>query len=235
MRRRCCTHSTAVRARRDASQTELAILVDLAERRGDPAAADLAYTHLLARLAADGNAFTVGEVTFELLVDILHRRGLPDLVYRTIRREDVPGYGMQLARGVTALAETWSAERLAVGEGSNNHFMLGMIDHWLQGRVAGLRQDEQSVAWRTAVVAPTFIADVPSAFSTHDTPAGTYSVSWARMTDGTVSVEVTIPADGAARILIPGIAEHRVGAGLHSYTVEATASRPDDALVSAHD
>ncbi|MBC7593821.1 MAG: family 78 glycoside hydrolase catalytic domain, partial [Kineosporiaceae bacterium] len=99
------------------SQTELVILVDLAERRNDVSAADLAFAHLLERIASDGDAFTVGEVTFGLLIDVLQRRGLGDLIYSTISRPDVPGYGMQLARGVTALAETWSAERLAVGEG----------------------------------------------------------------------------------------------------------------------
>ncbi|PRA81099.1 family 78 glycoside hydrolase catalytic domain [Microbacterium sp. MYb66] len=201
----------------DASQTELVILADVAERRGESAAADAFFASLLARLEADGGAFTVGEVTFALLVEMLHRRGHAELVHRTISRTDVPGYGMQLARGVTALAETWSAERLAVGEGSNNHFMLGMIDRWLQSDVAGLRQSPGSIAWRSAVIAPTFLSSVPSAASVYHSPRGTYRVAW-RREERRVRVEIEVPADGQARVVIPGVAPHDVGPGVHVYT-----------------
>ncbi|MBT2486897.1 MULTISPECIES: family 78 glycoside hydrolase catalytic domain [unclassified Microbacterium] len=221
--------------RPDASQTELVILTDIAERRGDSAAADAFFALLLARLAADGDAFTVGEVTFALLVELLHRRGQAELVYRTIARTDVPGYGMQLSRGVTALAETWSAERLAVGEGSNNHFMLGMIDHWLQSDVAGLRQSPNSIAWGAAVIAPTFLTGVPSAASVYHSARGTYRVAWRREGHG-VRVEIEVPVDGRARVLIPGVPAHDVGPGGQVYfTADADADADVAAAeVSAH-
>jgi alpha-L-rhamnosidase len=218
---------------RDAGQTELVILTDIAEKRGEHAAADAVFAMLLERIAADGDAFTVGEVTFALLVEMLHRRGHAELVHRTIARTDVPGYGMQLARGVTALAETWSAERLTVGEGSHNHFMLGMIDHWLQSDVAGLRQSPTSLAWRSAVIAPTFLSGVPRAASVYHSVRGTYRVAWQREGHG-VRVEIEVPIDGQARVLIPGVAAHDVGPGVHVYLADDAAVGMATAEVGAH-
>lgn len=216
-----------------AGQTELVILSDIAGKRGDSAAADALFGQLLARIEADGGAFTVGEVTFALLVDMLHRRGHAELVHRTIARTDVPGYGMQLSRGVTALAETWSAERLAVGEGSNNHFMLGMIDHWLQSDVAGLRQSPTSVAWRAAVIAPVFLAAVPSASSVYHSASGTYRVAWQR--EGhRVRVEIDVPTDGRARVLIPGVAPHDIEPGRHEYVTDDSDIPATAVEVSTH-
>lgn len=201
----------------DASQSELVILADIARRAGDHASAERYVGRLLDRIARDRGAFTVGEITFGTLIGILHAQGLDDLVLSTISRPDVPGYGMQLARGVTALAETWSAERQAVGEGSNNHFMLGMIEDWMHEHVAGLAQAPGSAGWRRALVSPTFVTDVPAAASVHDSPVGRYEVSWERTDADHIRVDVTVPPDGCALVRIPGIPEHEVGPGAHTF------------------
>jgi len=196
-----------------ASQTRLALLVDLADARGDVTTSARLYTRLLDCLTRL-NAFTVGEVGIGPLLDVLHRHGRDDLINRIIRRPDVPGYGMQLHRGVTALAETWSAGAGPEGEGSNDHFMLGMIDHWLHKHVAGLRQADDSVAWRDAVVEPVFLAGVPGASSTHLSPTGTYRVAWVR---SATSIEVTaeVPPGGSASLRLPGLPRRTIGPGRH--------------------
>jgi alpha-L-rhamnosidase len=204
-----------------ASQSELTIRMSFAERRADEASAKEFLRRLVARIEQDGLRFTVGEVTFEEMVDALTRQGMGDFVYKIIRRPDVPGYGMQVARGVTALAETWSAERLEVGEGSHNHFMLGMIDHWLQGRVAGLRQRSDSIGWATAIVEPVFLHEVGSASTRHSSPRGTYGTSWHRSDDGRVVIVVDVPLEGAAEIRIPGEPPVMVGAGNHIFHTKA--------------
>lgn len=202
----------------DAGQTELALLVDLADTRADDETAERLFARLLDRIVIDGGAFTVGEVAFEPLVNSLHRRGLDELVYRTISQPDLPGYGMQLAAGVTALAETWSARGEASGEGSNNHFMLGMIDHWLHKDVAGLRQADGSIAWRRAVVEPVFLPDVCSAGSTHDSPMGRYGAHWTREPDHIV-LTVEVPNGGQAAVRVRGLAPQDVGHGVHTFRV----------------
>lgn len=199
------------------SQTELALLVDLADASGDQETGDDHFARLLQRIDADGGAFTVGEVALEPLVNALHRRGLDDLTYRTISRTDVPGYGMQLSLGVTALAETWSAARGPEGEGSNNHFMLGMIDHWLHRHIAGLRQADDSVGWQRAVIEPVFLTDLPAASSWYRSPLGRYAIEWERGLTGEVTVVVTIPPGGLATVILPGLALHEVSSGVHSY------------------
>jgi alpha-L-rhamnosidase len=200
------------------SQTELTLVADLAHLRGDRSSEVRIVDILAGRIDSDGRCFTVGEIAFEPLVNALHRAGRDDLVNEVIRRIDVPGYGMQLAKGMTALAETWSAEGGPEGEGSRNHFMLGMIDHWLHERVAGLRQEPASIAWASAVIEPVFLAGVDSASSTFDSPRGIYGVSW-RRSDRSIVVDVTVPFGGSAHVRV-GERSVEVTGGHHTYIVE---------------
>jgi len=204
---------------RQPSQTELALLLDLADARGEQEESDELFGRLVDKISDDGDVFTVGEIAIEPLLTALHRRQHDELIYRIIKRDDVPGYGMQLAKGATALAETWSAEDGPEGEGSNNHFMLGMIDHWLHDHVAGLRQAADSIAWAEVVVEPVFLMEVESATSTHNSPAGVYSVTWQRQVDGGIKVGIQVPAGGSAHVVLPGVPPHRIGHGFHPFAV----------------
>jgi len=201
------------------TQTELALLADLARARGDEPAAERATELLLERIEADGRRFTVGEVGMEPLIDALHLAGRDDKIWEIIRRDEVPGYGMQLAKGVTALAETWSTESGPDGEGSNNHFMLGMIDHWLHRHVAGLRQAPASVGWRRAIVEPVFLDGVGDAESVLESSAGRYAVRWVRRAPGRIGIHVDVPSGGEVLLRLPDRDEMRIGCGSHDLEV----------------
>lgn len=198
------------------SQSDLALLTDVADQLGDHVRADELFSRLVAAVDAAGNAFTVGEIGFEPLVDAFHRRGLDARLHEVFSRQDVPGYGMQLAKGMTALAETWSAESGPEGEGSNNHFMLGMVSHWMTGNIAGLRQAPGSVGWARAEVEPVFLPGVQSVEYRLDSPAGRYGVSWRRTErDTAVELTVTVPGGGSAVLLTPDGDALELGPGVH--------------------
>ena len=77
---------------------------------------------------------TAGDVGFRSVLQALAADGRSDVVYRLIDRDDKPGYGYQIKKGETALAETWDAA-LNV---SHNHFMLGQIIEWYYQDLAGI-------------------------------------------------------------------------------------------------
>ncbi|HTH32500.1 MAG TPA: family 78 glycoside hydrolase catalytic domain, partial [Lacibacter sp.] len=61
-------------------------------------------------------ALTSGDIGFHHLLKVLNGAGRSDVIYKMNNRNDVPGYGYQIAKGATALTESW----LAASVVSNN-------------------------------------------------------------------------------------------------------------------
>lgn len=160
----------------------------------DPFASAEEREHCVAGLraaidAADG-AITVGEIALPWFIRALTDHGDADLLLRTLSRSDAAGYGYQIASGATALTESWAGPDASHGVASQNHFMLGMIDAWLIGDVAGLRQAPDGVGWNRVVVAPVPVTGVNDASVTFESPRGRLEVAWHRVagTHGTVTL-----------------------------------------------
>lgn len=113
-----------------------------------------------------------------------------------------PGYGRQIASGATALTESWQGPSADDGVNSQNHFMLGVVDSWLTGHVAGLRRLPGTTGWSEVVVDPARVPDVGAAATTFDSPGGRWSVRW--HATGTL---VAVPEGGRATIG-PGVQAH---------------------------
>ncbi|MGP3968355.1 family 78 glycoside hydrolase catalytic domain [Streptomyces sp. 6N223] len=160
------------------------------------------FTGLLASVEAAQGHITVGENTLPALIRALTDNGHADLLNEMIRRTDGPGYGHQIASGATALTESWQGPAGPAGQGSQNHFMLGMIDEWILGDVVGLRQAPDSIGWRQVEIRPRFLAGVGAARTTFDSPQGLITVAWTRGPDAAVKVE--LPAGVTGTLRLPG-------------------------------
>lgn len=174
----------------------------------------------------------VGEVGLYAAVDLLSRERLDDVLHDWVQRNDGVSYGKFLAAGATSLPESWTSSGA-----SQNHYMLGAIDSWFTGGVAGITQADDSVAWKKVVIEPALVGDVESAASSYESVRGTISSSWVR-TDGQVRLTATIPPNttatvrvpaargvrvttpaGARRVTstVPGFAEFEVGTGTYTF------------------
>ena len=111
---------------------------------------------------------------------------------------NVPGYGWQLAHGATALTESWQA----FGFVSNNHFMLGHLMEWLYGGIGGIRQTEQSLAYKTILIAPHVVGDITTASASYESPYGRICSEWKKKQEG-FELKVSIPANSEAVIVLP--------------------------------
>jgi len=181
--------------------------------------------------AADDH-IVVGEVGLYAAVDLLSRERLDDVLHDWVQRDDGVSYGKFLAAGATSLPESWTSSGA-----SQNHYMLGAIDSWFTGGVAGITQADDSVAWKKVVIEPALVGDVESAASSYESVRGTISSSWVR-TDGQVRLTATIPPNttatvrvpaaegvrvttptGARRVAstVPGFAEFEVGTGTYTF------------------
>jgi hypothetical protein len=144
------------------------------------------------------NSVTAGDVGFHYVVRALSDNGRDDVILDMLSVTDRPSYGYQLAKGATALTESWNADPTK----SLNHFMLGHAEGWLFGGLAGIKVDFAAAPERILTVAPKPVGAVAAASATHHSVWGEVRSSW-RHQDGAIELDVDIPAGARARVVVP--------------------------------
>ncbi|MDR2763351.1 MAG: family 78 glycoside hydrolase catalytic domain, partial [Planctomycetaceae bacterium] len=158
---------------------------------------DAILQHLIDDIRGRNNALTSGNIGFSYLLRTLENAGRSDIIFDMNSKYDVPGYGWQLANGATALTESWQAYDFV----SNNHSMLGHLMEWFYGGLGGIKQKENSLAFREIVIDPQIVGDIKSATTSYESPYGTIRCKW-KLTEKDYELEVSIPANCTAEILI---------------------------------
>jgi hypothetical protein len=154
--------------------------------------------NLIDDIRSRNNALTAGDVGYRYVLRALEEGGRSDVIFDMNSKYDVPGYGWQLAHGATALTESWQA----YGFVSNNHFMLGHLMEWLYSGLGGIRQQENSVAFREILIDPQIVGDVRSANTRYESPYGTIRCEW-ELVDDNYRIQVSVPANTTAKISLP--------------------------------
>jgi alpha-L-rhamnosidase len=154
------------------------------------------------------NALTAGDIGYRYVLRVLEDAGRSDVIFAMNSRADVPGYGYQLARGATALTESWAALPTV----SNNHLMLGHLTEWLYSGLGGIRPAAGSVAFDKIDIRPEPVGDVSSARASHQSPYGLIATHWKKSTNG-FDLTVTVPANTTATIYLPATASARITEG----------------------
>lgn len=163
---------------------------------------------VLANLIKDirdrNNALTAGDIGYRYVLRVLEQAHRSDVIFDMNSRNDVPGYGYQLAKGATALTESWAA----LPEVSNNHFMLGHIMEWFYSGLGGIRQEDGSVAFKHIRIYPEPVGDLTSAKGSYLSPYGKIATDW-KKTDRGFELAVTVPVNTKARVYLPATGKQR--------------------------
>jgi len=154
--------------------------------------------NLVASINKSGKALTAGDIGFHFLVKALEESGQSQLLYDMNYRNDIPGYGFQLKKGATALTESWAA----LEEVSNNHLMLGHIMEWFYTGLGGIKQDNQSVAFKNIIIRPETVGDISEAKTTYLSPYGMIKSEWTKR-DGFFTLKVEVPVNASATVYLP--------------------------------
>jgi len=161
-------------------------------------------------IAARAGHVSAGDIGFHYVVQALTAFGRGDLLYAMATQPSPPSYAAQIAAGATALTEAWDASP----NHSQNHFMLGHIEHWLFGGLAGLDIDYARGAHDAIRIAPQPTPGVAWARASHVGPAGRVSVDWTIRGDQfRLSVEAPPSSSALIRLPNPSHPAVRVGSG----------------------
>jgi len=154
--------------------------------------------NIISDIRAHKNGVTAGDIGFHYLLKVLNDEGRSDVIFDMNSRSDVPGYGYQIARGATALTESWQANRIS----SNDHFMLGHLMEWFYTGLAGIDQGENSVGYKQVIIRPEIVGDVTSARASYKSPYGMIVNDWHK-TGRLFEMHTEIPVNSSAIIYLP--------------------------------
>lgn len=153
---------------------------------------------IIADLRERGNQQTAGDIGFVYLLETLARHGRHDVIYDMTLRTNMGSYGFIVNNGWTAMPEAWDANTGV----SMNHCMLGHIQQWFLGSLAGIRPEPVSPGFARFIIAPEPVGEVTWARGEYESIRGRIASSW-KIADGRFRLSVTIPPNTTATVFVP--------------------------------
>jgi alpha-L-rhamnosidase len=166
-----------------------------------------AVERLVADVRARGNRLTTGFVGVGFLCPVLTDHGHADVAYALLHQDEYPSWGYSIRHGATTIWERWDGWTdhggfQSAAMNSFNHYSLGSIGDWLFGRVAGIDQTAESVAYRELLLRPTPGGRLTWARAEQRTARGDVACGWS-LDRGRIAVTVTVPPGTTAVLELP--------------------------------
>jgi len=145
-----------------------------------------------------GNQQTAGDIGHWYLLQALAQGDRHDVVFDLTARTNLGSYGFIVNNGWTSMPEAWDADTGA----SMDHCMLGHIQEWFLGGVAGIRPDPTAPGFARFFIAPQPVGDLASARGTYDSIRGRIVSDW-RRTATAFELRAVVPPNTTAVIALP--------------------------------
>jgi alpha-L-rhamnosidase len=154
--------------------------------------------NLVQNVQRHGGTLLAGDVALRSTIQALANGGRSDVVYNFANRTDNPSYGYQVVHGATTLTERWDGPTAGI---SQNHCMLGHIEEWFYGDLAGIKST--SPGYATLRIRPYVPEGLDWVSASTETVRGRVASAWSVGPDGTLSLKVTIPVGSEAEVCVP--------------------------------
>lgn len=169
--------------------------------------------NLVKDIKTHGNRLTTGDIGNRYLFQTLATNNLNELMYTLFNHDEAPGYGFQLKYGATTLTEQWDPREGA----SKNHFMLGQIDEWFFGSLAGIQAKKNNPGMQHFIIKPEPVGDLKFVKASIQTLFGKISVHWKKEATK-FTMNIVVPANCTADVYLPGEHEPKVvGSGYYTF------------------
>lgn len=168
---------------------------------------------LAERVEADGSHIDVGVLGAKAILNALSENGYADLAYTLASRDTYPSWGAWVAAGATTLLENWDLN--ATRDISDNHMMFGEIGAWFFKGLGGIKPDERQPGFKHVRLEPHFVQGLDHFEATFDGPYGKIESRWKR-NGRRVDIDVVIPANSTATLMLPDGEQRELPAGNHA-------------------
>lgn len=172
---------------------------------------------------------TTGFLGTPYLCNVLSRFGQDSVAYKLLLQTTYPSWLYPVKMGATTIWERWDGMRpdssfQVPSMNSFNHYAYGAIGEWMYRNVAGINTDEAAPGYKKIIIRPRAGGGLTHASATLQTYYGKLSSEWKLQTDGSLVLDVEIPANTTAKIFIPDGRVENVGSGKYQFI--ATSIKP---------
>lgn len=163
-------------------------------------------------VVAYGNHLTTGFLGTPYLCHVLTRFGYNDVAYKLLLQETYPSWLYPVKKGATTIWERWDGIKpdgsfQAISMNSFNHYAYGAIGDWMYRTITGI--SDVAPGYKVILIAPKPGGSLKKASAELETIYGKVKSAWA--IDGAKTrVEVTIPANTTAKIVLPATGNNTV-------------------------
>lgn len=164
----------------------------------------------------DGHLVT-GFVGTPYFCHALSNNGRGKEAWQLLLKDDFPSWLYQVKAGATTIWEHWDGIKpdgsmWSPDMNSFNHYAYGAIGEWIYRAVAGIDTDEDNPGFRHILIKPTFGGNLEWMNACYRSGYGEISVNWQRDEHQEMTLDITIPHNSRATIMLPAageITEHR--------------------------
>ncbi|TDE10407.1 alpha-L-rhamnosidase [Jiangella asiatica] len=167
--------------------------------------------NLAADVQARGRHLDTGALGTGALPFALSDHGRSDLAHAVLNRRTYPSYGFLRSLGASTFWESWE-----VDSRGNNDATLSLAVQWLVERAAGVEPLEPG--WARFRVRPGAVETLPAASITVRTVRGPVGLAWRRRDGGVLAVDLSVPVNAVAEVVLPDGSGREVGSGRHRFT-----------------
>jgi len=154
------------------------------------------FDALLSHLEKIDYHFDTGFLATPLLLNVLSENGRDNIAFKLMNQHTYPGYAYLLDTKYSTIWERWD------GKASRCHPMFGSVTAWFYKAIAGINFDESSET-KQIIISPKLVGDLSYCNATYKSIYGLISSSWNIEEDGTINLNVEIPANTTAMIYLP--------------------------------
>ena len=185
------------------------------------------FADRLVQILKDNNGcLDTGFLGTPILQDALCKIGRVDLAYELLYQEKAPSWLYEVQHGATTIWESWYALAedgtpftSSLGDMtftmSLNHYAFGCVDDWIFRFVNGI--DKGLPGYKHIIIRPQPDERMLWAKRSFSSEYGDIVTDW-RKENGNFNLNVTIPCNTTADIILPNGIRHAVGSGQYKFT-----------------
>jgi alpha-L-rhamnosidase len=191
----------------------LALNFDMLPALLQPQAAE----RLVQNIKSYDNHLTTGFLGTPYLCHVLSRFGYTDLAYTLLLQETYPSWLYPVKMGATTIWERWDGIKpdstfQTPGMNSFNHYAYGAIGDWMYRVVSGIDTYEDAPGYKHIHIRPRVGGGLTFANADLQTYYGKVSSHW-KQEKGTLTLDVIIPANTTATLVIPASSAEKIEEG----------------------
>ena len=162
-----------------------------------------AVDRLVAGIQSRQNHLSTGFLGTPHLMFALSENGRADVAYTLLLNETYPSWGYTIRKGATTIWERWNGDSGDPSMNSYNHYAFGSVVEWLYREMAGIDTDPLAPGFEKIVIRPRPDPRVRHARAEYDSVRGKIVSEWTLDPAGALSLNVTIPANTTATVILP--------------------------------